>query len=755
MTRSFTVLAIAIGVALTASACSDPEAAKQRYLANGNEFLAANKVQEAIVEYRNAIRQDPRFGEARRKLAEAYVRSNNPQSAFREYVRAADLLPEDTAVQLAAGHYLLLAARYEDAKARADGVLAREPQNVEALIMRANAMAGLKDVPGAIREIEEALQVEQGDGRIYTSLGVLQSLQGQRDLAEAAFAKAIEISPKSVDARLAMANFSWSSGRLPQAEEMLEQALALDPAHTLANRMLALIYIVTRRAAEAEQPLKAAVRPADPSSRLALADYYMLMRREEAAAPLLKELSAQKDFYGQSMIRLAQIEYFAGRGEAAQQMLNELLAREPRNVRALALKSRWQLRAKDIDGAMTTGVAATEADPVSAEAHLALAHAQMAKGQDEVAIKSFHEVLRLNPRVIAAQVMLSRLQLRAGNAAAAVELAEQAKRQQPQSPEVQYTLARGLLMQGNAERAEPEVRALLAQFPKAPESHAIHGMLLMAKNDREAARAAFERALALQSENIEALEGLLSLDGRSGTLPAAVARIEERLAKHPDHAGLLLVAGRTYLAASQSDKAVQALRRVVDIAPHSMAAYLMLGRIYMAQNRLDDALAQFDAAARRRPDQIGAPTMAAMILELQNKRPEAQRRYEAIVAGNQRASVAANNLAWIYAEHGGNLDLALQLAQSAKSQLPRVPEVNDTLGWVYVKKDLPQLAIPLLEESVSTDPTNVFYRFHLGLAYAKAGLSDKARASLERALQINAQFEGADLARKTLADLKG
>ena len=36
--------------------------------------------------------------------------------------------------------------------------------------------------------------------------------------------------------------------------------------------------------------------------------------------------------------------------------------------------------------------------------------------------------------------------------------------------------------------------------------------------------------------------------------------------------------------------------------------------------------------------------------------------------------------------------VAQQLAQAAKAQLPNDPTINDTLGWVYVKRDMLQLA---------------------------------------------------------------
>ena len=60
-------------LALSLVACSaDPERAKQEYLASGDRYIQQKKYSEAIVQYRNALQQDPRFGDARLKLARAY-----------------------------------------------------------------------------------------------------------------------------------------------------------------------------------------------------------------------------------------------------------------------------------------------------------------------------------------------------------------------------------------------------------------------------------------------------------------------------------------------------------------------------------------------------------------------------------------------------------------------------------------------------------------------------------------------------------
>jgi Flp pilus assembly protein TadD len=117
------------------------------------------------------------------------------------------------------------------------------------------------------------------------------------------------------------------------------------------------------------------------------------------------------------------------------------------------------------------------------------------------------------------------------------------------------------------------------------------------------------------------------------------------------------------------------------------------------------------------------------------------------------AAVAANNLAMLTAYEGGNLDVALRLAQTATAKRPSEPKFFDTLGWIYYRKGLPSLAIPPLEKSLAKDPTNRDCLAHLGLAYAKSGEPDKARSYLQRALAQGDTFTDAKEARAVLNTL--
>ena len=116
------VIAVALCGLAIAGCTSDPATRKQAYYASGNKYFTEQKFAEARIEYQNAIEIDPKFAEARRKLGETYARLGDPNNAMREYVRAADLLPDDIEVQLQAGSYLLAANRAEEAKVRAETV---------------------------------------------------------------------------------------------------------------------------------------------------------------------------------------------------------------------------------------------------------------------------------------------------------------------------------------------------------------------------------------------------------------------------------------------------------------------------------------------------------------------------------------------------------------------------------------------------------------------------------------------------------
>ena len=417
------------------AACSkDPARARREFLESGDRLVARKEFRQAIVQYRNALQQDPRFGEARLKLAEAYMQAGDPQSGYREYVRASDLLPHNNDVQLKAATFLLASQQFEDARVRAARVLQKDPKNVNALILLGSALAGLHDFAAALKQIEQAVQLDATSAPAYAALGTIQAARGRQQEAEAAFRKAVATNPQRADAHLALASFLWTGGRIAEAEAPLEKAVELEPRNTMANSAMAAFYLATHRAPEAERYLRAAAEAdTDPAAplKLALADYYVSLNRVDAATTLLTQLAKNRATGTAARTRLAVLAYEHSGHTEGHRAIDAVLATDPAHVPALLVKARFLLQDGKTGDALARVRTAIGIDPSSVQAYYLLGSIHRLRGDIGLAMVAFNDVLRLNPRVAAAQVELARLNLASGRADVALQYSESAAREVP------------------------------------------------------------------------------------------------------------------------------------------------------------------------------------------------------------------------------------------------------------------------------------------------------------------------------------
>jgi tetratricopeptide (TPR) repeat protein len=423
--------------------------------------------------------------------------------------------------------------------------------------------------------------------------------------------------------------------------------------------------------------------------------------------------------------------------------MDVVLTRYPNHAVALQIRARWLV----LDGrpaqALEQVTLAVNAAPRDAGAVYLRGTLQALTGQHAAAVKSFNEVLQLNPRAAAAQVQLAQLNLLAGRAESASGLAAEAVSRAPGLPEARLVLARALVAQREFARADAEIGRLLAVFPRAASVLSLKATLQLLRGDAGGARTAYQAAFDAEPGSIAALTGLSLLDMKEQLWDAARRRVEARMAVEPKRTAVLLVAAKVYAGSRDLAGAERVLRQAIQLSPTVVEAYALLGEVFREQGKLDAALGEFDAVVARDATNVPARTMAAMIVHAQQRSAEAKRRYEELLAVEPRAVVAANNLAWIYADEKQNLDRAVQLAQSAAEQSGDFPEAWDTLGWVYLRKQLPLLAVEPIERAIAQNPENATFRYHLGLALVGAGDRSRSRDALEMALKLQPDFPDA------------
>jgi Flp pilus assembly protein TadD len=142
-----------------------------------------------------------------------------------------------------------------------------------------------------------------------------------------------------------------------------------------------------------------------------------------------------------------------------------------------------------------------------------------------------------------------------------------------------------------------------------------------------------------------------------------------------------------------------------------------------------------------------------MVYERLQHWDEARDAYERSLQLDGSNAIAKNNLASVLADHGGDLNVALTLAQQAKEKLADSAEVTNTLGWIYYKKQVYSMAVKYLEDAASRDQKNATFQYELGMTQWKLGNTVEARRSLVKALQLDSHFPEAVSAVATLSQI--
>lgn len=785
-------LPLAAAVLLTA--CSNPEDRAQAYSTAAQEFYAKGDAKRAKVEAQNALQLAPKLVPARYLLAEiaeadgeigqmfghlevvinedpAHVPSRLKLAKYlvfaKDYPGARDLAgqleklaPEDPGYLFLTARLALVDNDVPRALAILDRVIARQPDNVEALLLKGltvsftDPQAALADLGAALPRLdqEQAKAVRQARIDILARLGdeaaVENELRGLiADYPEAGYSRDL-------------ASFLVARNRPDDAEAALRAAVVADPGNFDLKYALAQFLARVRNNPQlAEQTLKdfAAQSPDEPRLAVLLGTFYEASGRPAEAIVQYQaaaERGARTDTGYEARARIATMKFATGEVAAARADYDAILTDAPDNVRALAGRGELNLAEGRFDDAIADLRGALRKEPENEAALLALARAQRGRGEASLAQDAYRALLQVNPRRIDAATEFGVLLQAAGQLDEAEKLFRDAIAQQSNYVPAGSGLVEVLIARRELAGAEAEARRLVALDDALGIGQLQLGKVLQAQGDNSGAAAAFRAALARTPTSTLALRGLAGSLTLAGQLEAAGRAIEAFVAANPDDAEAhLLLAGNLVRraryeparAAAGRAMALQptdargyillastwpeapaereaALRKGIAAVPGALELTDLLGSDLVANGRVDDAIALYDAALKRDPAQRRlANSLAALLLDA-----------KADDASHRRA---------------------LELAQAFAGS--RDPAELDTLGWAHYRlRDYPQ-ATGFLERALAAEGDNPVIRYHLGMAYKAANNPAGARQELEKALAAGTAFPGAREAQQALAELRG
>jgi Flp pilus assembly protein TadD len=140
--------------------------------------------------------------------------------------------------------------------------------------------------------------------------------------------------------------------------------------------------------------------------------------------------------------------------------------------------------------------------------------------------------------------------------------------------------------------------------------------------------------------------------------------------------------------------------------------------------------------------------LLAQLDTVEGKNAAAIEHFRKVIEADEKNALALNSLAYLLAD-SGQPDEALKYAQKAKELAPENAAIDDTLGWTYYRKGMYSMAVNHLESATAREGT-ARRRYHLAMAYAKAGDPKRGRQAFDAALKLDPNLPEAQQVRQML-----
>ncbi len=786
--RTF-LCALLIALVAMSAGCANPEKAKLEYVRRGEAYLKQLRYQEASIEFRNAIQIDDRYATAHWGLALAYEGLQRFPESIDELKRTIDLDANHLDARVKLANYFLVGRppMLEAAEQLANDVLQKNPNHIEGIILRASILSARnRPAEEVLAEINRAIGLDPKRVESYLSLARFYMGRNDSGKAEETFRRAVSINEASALAHTQLGKFLAQMKRNDEAEAEFRRAVEVEPASRESRLALASFYLSNRQLDKAEESYTALanMESGRVDARSVLADFYASVGRPDDAAKIYQDILTKAPDYMRGHYRLGEILLERGDTTGAQAQADLVLKKNESDRQALLLRARVRLQAGASKDALKDLEEVLKQEPNSRSGLYFMAEARMRAGQIEQARNIAGELERYYPDYLPGKLMQMQINFAAKDPktvlALSNELLERISKTTPDMETSSQLLAdtrakaltaRGLasLQLGNTEAAKLDLSAVRDQAPGSPAAYINLARVSLKENNTEDAVALYERALAIDSVNYDALNGLVNIYVKQNRADQAHARVDQSAASQPGNrdalATLHYLKAQVYVFEKNSSSAEAELRRALENNPNYLAAYFALGALFSNASQQERAIAEYRRVIERKPDDVTAYTLIGMIEDSRGNYDAAAESYRKALELDQNTAIAANNLAWIYAVYGkGNLDEAQRLSQGVVQKYPDEPGFVDTFGWVFYKKGLYPAAVEQLQKAITRDeagaartgasPTPV-YHFHLGLALAARGDKAGARRELEAALALGRRtpFSEADEARKSLATL--
>jgi tetratricopeptide (TPR) repeat protein len=744
----FLTAAIAISLAASFSCAFTPAQKRDKALRSAQKAMDAHDFGRAIFFYKTASKNTPKDGEPHYRLALAYMELGDVRNAVAELKITTELDPKNKVAQIRLSELYALSRNRDlilDAERRTRSLLTSSPGDADALHTLAMAEFRLGKRDDALAHLEEAVKASPGFVKSSVALALLSIRSGDLPGAEKVMRRAAESAPKSVETAVAVGRFFLAFRRTHDAELEFRRAVDLNPKDPAALAALGETLLMQDKKGEADGMFARAAAAGDPKFSTIHAVYLMQDGRYDAAIQEFQKLAKAAPEDRQIRTRLIGALLAGNRIVEARQFLTKVLEKNPKDLEALLQRGELFLRDRKFLEAQADLSHVIREQPDSPEAHYLLARLNEATGSLESEKLELLESLKANPAFLPAREGLVQFYLASGDAKSALDSLDRSPDGLKSSTRFQVSRNWVLLAMNDFVEMQKSLDAAIAISPH-PDLLYQKGILQARQSHWGAARAIFEEVLRLQPENARALDALARTYTGPNERDLGVQRIRDYANRMPRDPRLQHLLGEWLASSGNQVDARAAFLRAKAADPTYDAADWSLARLDLLQGKFDEARKLLEP----NPNKPGTSSIESRLLlasleDISGNTSASIQHYRKLAQLEPTNILVLNNLAYLLADKANQVEEARGFAESAARLAPDPAPIQDTLGWIYYRKGMYREAVLHLEKAVKTEGTPL-RKYHLAMAYFKAGRADDARAVLKQAMAVNPNLPEAIMA---------
>lgn len=212
---------------------------QENHVAHNNLGLALageGKTEEAISQYREALRIRPAYATARTNLGAALSKQGKLDEAVANYTEVLRAKPDMAEAHLNLGAALASQGKIDEAISRYQQAVRLKPDYADAYANLGLALASKGQLDAAIAEYNKAIELRPAFAEVHNNLGFALARQGKLDESIAHYNEAIRQKPDFVLAHINLGISLVNLNRDAEAIAAFREVLRLDPGNEMATR---------------------------------------------------------------------------------------------------------------------------------------------------------------------------------------------------------------------------------------------------------------------------------------------------------------------------------------------------------------------------------------------------------------------------------------------------------------------------------------------------------------------------------------